>query len=134
MAEYIHTDLPLLVAESTRISNNTVELIQTGLSSFNISDSYQDPKPDPRQVHRGLELPDLSFNSSDDLTFEIIEGGTQRSNKLLVDSNGYSYTMKSHKHSRSGRITWRCALQKRKLTCTATVLQVEDVFPLPRQF
>ena len=94
MTEYIPDDLPLLVTESTRISNNTVELIQTGLSSFNISDSYQDPKPDPRQVHRGLELSDISFHSSDDLTFEIIEGGTQRSNKLLVDSNGYSYTMK----------------------------------------
>ena len=30
MTEYIPDDLPLLVAESTRISNNTVELIQTG--------------------------------------------------------------------------------------------------------
>ena len=58
----------------------------------------------------------------------MIEGGTQRSNKLLVDSNGYSYTMKSHKHSRSGRITWRCTLRGNNLTCTVTVLQVEDVF------
>ena len=98
------------------------------MPSFNILDSYQDPKPDPRQVHRGLELPVISFHSSDDLTFEIIEGDTQRSNKLLVDSNGYSYTMKSHKHSRSGRITWRCTLRRKNPTCTATVRQVEDVF------
>ena len=34
MTEYIPDDLPLLVTESTRISNNTVELIQTGLASF----------------------------------------------------------------------------------------------------
>ena len=128
MTEYIPDDLPLLVTESTHISNNTVELIQTCLSSFNISDSYQDPKPDPRQVHRGLELSDISFHSSDDLTLEMIEVSTQRSNTHLVDSNGYSYTMKSHKHSRSVRITWRCILRRNNLTCTATVLQVEDVF------
>ena len=58
----------------------------------------------------------------------MIEGCTQRSNKLLVDSNGYSYTMKSHKYSLSGRITCRCTLRRNNLTCTATVLQVEDVF------
>ena len=80
MAIYIPDDLLLPVAESTRISNDTVELIQTGLPSFDISDSYQDPKPDPRQVHRGLELPDKSFHPSDDLTFESIEGGTHWSN------------------------------------------------------
>ena len=41
-------------------------LPQKRLPSFNITDSNQDPKPDPQQVHRGLLLPDLSFHSSDD--------------------------------------------------------------------
>ena len=56
MAEYIPDDLPLSVAESTRISNNTVELTQTWLPSFNISDSYQDPK----QIHDKY-IEDLSY-------------------------------------------------------------------------
>ena len=42
------------------------------MPSFHISDSYQDPKPDPRQVHRGYQI----YNSIIQMTFEIIEGGT----------------------------------------------------------
>ena len=36
--------------------------------------------------------------------------------------------MKSHKHSRSVRITWRCTLRRNNLSCSAIVLEVEDVF------
>ena len=90
MAKYIPDDLPLPVAESARISNNTIELIQTGFPSFNISDSYQDPNPDLRQVHRGLELPDISFHTSDDLTFEIIEGGKCDSSDIHLDTPSIS--------------------------------------------
>ena len=54
--------------------------------------------------------------------------GTQGSNTLLVDSNGYSYAMKSHKHSGSGRIVWRCALRRRTITCSATVIRIDGVF------
>lgn len=131
MAQNIFDVSPIQVAESTHMpddlqyqSNYTVEITQPDLPSFDISDSYQDPMPDPPQDRCQFvsELPEISNNYSDDLVFEIIEGGTQRSNPLLVDSNDYSYTMKSHKHNRSDRITWRCSLRRKNLTCTATVL------------
>ena len=131
-------DLPQPIAESTRLStkwihesNSSEELTHTALPSFNISESFQDPLSDPEPEHPQL-VPELTdqplIRSQDNISFEIIENGTQRSNKLLVDSNGYSYTMKSHKHSRSDRVVWCCTLRRKTITCSATVIQIGEVF------
>ena len=119
MNNHLH-DLPEAVSESTPLSNEWIheinlseKLTDIALPSYNISESFADPSTDPEAEHSLLvsELIDLPLiHSHEKVTFEIIENATQRSNKLLVDCNGYSYTIKSQ-NSKSGRVVWRCTLQ-----------------------
>ena len=131
-------NLPEPVAESTHLStewiheiNLSEKLTDIALPSFNISESFADPSSDPHpEAEHSLllsELIDLPLiHSHEKVTFEIIENATQKSNKLLVDCNGYSYTIKSQ-NSKSGRVVWRCTLRRNTITCTASVIQIGEV-------
>jgi len=96
------------------------------IASFNISTSFADPRPQPQPQRAPLvpQLPDIEHlvQDEDTITYELIDGGSQRSAQLLVDNHGYSYTQKS------GRATWRCSVRAKGYTCKATVTQVGDDF------
>ena len=138
MDNHLH-DLPEPVAESTHLStewiheiNLSEKLTDIALPSFNISEYFSDPSSDPLpEAEHSLLVPELIYlpliHYHEKVTFEVIENATQRSNKLLVDCNGYSYTIKSQ-NSKSGRVVWRCTLRRKTITCTASVIQIGEVF------
>ncbi|XP_077863518.1 uncharacterized protein LOC144347426, partial [Saccoglossus kowalevskii] len=72
-------------------------------------------------------LPDhIDTEISDEITYEIIEGVSQRSSKILFDSLGFRYTIKSG--ARKNGNLWRCCIRNKAMVCKATVEQIGDVF------
>ena len=63
-------------------------------------------------------------------SYKIVEGGTRRGNALLVDSFGYTYNQKAtgKKKNPTGKVTWRCSVRNKMVTCPATVLQNGSIF------
>ena len=68
-----------------------------------------------------LPLPEETIGNHE-TTYEIIPAGSQKGNPKLVDSLGFSYTVK--KGSRKYGNTWRCS----KRNCPARVIEVNDTF------
>lgn len=73
--------------------------------------------------------PEPAIGRPTEVRYTTVEGGTQRGGTLLVDSDGYSYTVKrsgpTHTH-------YRCAVKRKDLTCLATVKQTgNDYTPGP---
>ncbi|KAJ7379401.1 hypothetical protein OS493_016638 [Desmophyllum pertusum] len=56
-------------------------------------------------------------------TFQIVEGGTQRGKHKLVDSFGYTYTVKRR---RIAGTDWQCSVRPKNNPCRAAVTQKPD--------
>ena len=69
-----------------------------------------DPGDDVRDVH---------------ITYEVVEGGTIRGKPMLVESSGYTYTIK---RIRGPTTEWWCTIRGKALRCHATVRQRGDAF------
>ena len=54
------------------------------------------------------------------ITYTVLDKGSQRGSQLLVESSGYSYTLK-RKHKTSTE--WRCSVRNKQTTCRATIRQ-----------
>ncbi|XP_071789423.1 uncharacterized protein [Asterias amurensis] len=98
--------------------------------SFNLSDNFEIPQEqeeatiaDPT-LHEELEgLGDVPVTS-----FKITTGGTVQGKNILVDSNGYTYTMKWKKDPTPPFSAWVCGLQSKTQGCPVSVLQHGDQF------
>ena len=79
----------------------------------------EDCLPDPAVPD---ELRDLG--DEDQVSFKIIDGGSQRSKPLQVDSHGYTYTQKWRKpNSTSSSVTWLCSVRNKINRCRVSVRQ-----------
>lgn len=59
------------------------------------------------------------------VTYEVLEQGTRRARTKLIDSNGYTYNVKS----RTPKATyWQCTIRPKLNRCRATVVQRGDLF------
>ncbi|XP_078385044.1 uncharacterized protein LOC144667497 [Oculina patagonica] len=56
-------------------------------------------------------------------TFQIVEGGTERGKRKLIDSFGYTYNVKRHQGNTT---TWQCTIRTRDHRCRAAVSQRAD--------
>ena len=63
----------------------------------------------------------------DDLSFQILVGGSLRGKCKLKDSRGYTYTVKAEKGEKTW---WRCSKRSGSIKCPATVNQIGDNFLL----
>jgi hypothetical protein len=62
---------------------------------------------------------------NEDVTFTIIDSSTKRGNATVIDSMGFSYTIK---RKTSVATTWRCAIRNKKINCKATVRETVGQF------
>ena len=72
-----------------------------------------------------LDFPDpaeVSVCNSDEVSYTILEKGTERGKPLLVESRGYSYSVK-RQYKKSTE--WRCTVRNSKVKCGATVKQLD---------
>ncbi len=60
--------------------------------------------------------------------FEIVTSSSQRGKQKLVDSTGFSYTVK--RKCKNGNVSWRCTVRNRTTSCLATVRQQQTAFIL----
>ncbi|XP_071136305.1 uncharacterized protein [Mytilus edulis] len=65
----------------------------------------------------------------EEITFQIIVGGSLRGKCLLKDSKGYNYTLKAEKGEKSW---WRCSKRTNYFRCGASVSQVGNKFTIGR--
>ena len=73
---------------------------------------------------------DISKNHSFTLTYQVVNNSTHRQNHKLIDSSGYSYTVKR----KTGNATsWRCTVKNEVISCGATVKQCGGVFTVGHQ-
>ena len=68
----------------------------------------------------------VSNHQHQPVEYEIVESSTQCGKPKLVDSSGYSYTIK-RKYNNSDAI-WRCTMCNKTTLCLATTRQHEMVF------
>ena len=54
------------------------------------------------------------------ITWKVLPGASQRQKDLLVENQGFSYTIK---RKRGSTVDWRCSKRSKLLTCPATVIQ-----------
>ncbi|KAL3832718.1 hypothetical protein ACJMK2_024335 [Sinanodonta woodiana] len=71
---------------------------------------------------------DQSFIGDDGITYEIIQCGTQRGFKKLVDSRGYTYNVKRTESAMQDTVRWTCSIRNKTRRCPATVQQIGDEF------
>lgn len=71
--------------------------------------------------------PDHVVNEDDDLSFEILVGGSMRGKCKLKDSRGYTYTVKREKGDKTW---WWCTKRGKGFRCAAAVSQTGDCFVL----
>ena len=72
-----------------------------------------------------LDFPDpaeVSVCNSDEVSYTILEKGTELGKPLLVESRGYSYSVK-RRYKKSTE--WRCTVRNSKVKCGATMKQLD---------
>lgn len=71
------------------------------------------------------EDPDQSTDSNSPLPWQIVEGGTNRGKKRLIDSAGYSYVVSKNRPTATD---WVCSIRNKTVKCAARVTQRGDSF------
>ena len=61
-----------------------------------------------------------------EVTFQVVESGTQRGKRKLVSSDGFTFTLK--RQNRGETIEWRCAIRNKTVTCPVTIQQRGNCF------
>ncbi|XP_019628711.1 PREDICTED: uncharacterized protein LOC109473277 [Branchiostoma belcheri] len=70
---------------------------------------------------------DLPRDDAGGLTYSLIEGGSKRGRKKLVDSHGFSYTVKRARED-SHTTYWECAKRPKFSRCSASVIERNGEF------
>lgn len=69
-----------------------------------------------------------NVGDQDTITYSIVEEGTKRGRNLLLDSHGFSYSVKVDKRCKGSKITWRCTSRGKIGPCQAKVTQDGDIY------
>lgn len=97
--------------------------------SFNISSNFDVNRVHPEDVLPETQLPSaLPTTEHGNITYNIIEEGTKRGHPLLVDSHGFSYSVKIDKRYKASKVTWRCTSRGKLAPCQVKVIQDGDEF------
>ncbi|XP_046565440.1 uncharacterized protein LOC124274171 [Haliotis rubra] len=92
------------------------------LSDINISTASLPPQDDHDINHsvvdRTLLDPPTAYIPDNEYT--IVEIGSQKGKKKLVDSYGFTYVIRK---STTARAYWRCSVRNKTTTCPASVIQ-----------
>jgi len=80
------------------------------------------PNVDESSLLSDTEAGDVSVR---ELEYEIVGASSKRGKPKLVDTCGYSYTLK---YEGSDFTTWTCSVRNKKVTCRASVRQHGDEF------
>ncbi|XP_060552271.1 uncharacterized protein LOC132713639 isoform X3 [Ruditapes philippinarum] len=62
------------------------------------------------------------------VTYEILRGGTQKGADKMIDSLGFTYTVKKQGRGNKNLTYWWCAIRNTHLRCPASVVQRGNVF------
>lgn len=113
------------------VDHVTYQLVQegTGSTSDPAVEAPMNTDDFPPDKKRGSALNDAIIEDLTDqvetVTYQILEQGTRRARAKLIDSNGYTYNVKSQ----SPKATyWQCTVRPKLNRCKATVVQRGDVF------
>ncbi|XP_050397248.1 uncharacterized protein LOC126815577 [Patella vulgata] len=69
---------------------------------------------------------ELRFDSQDDnIDYTIVEMGTKKGRSMLVDSIGYSYSVRRRTDK---SIQWTCTIRNKSIKCAASVVQIGESF------
>nr|XP_034322332.1 uncharacterized protein LOC105339689 [Crassostrea gigas] len=65
----------------------------------------------------------IPVDDAEDIMVEyyMVDSGTERGKRKLVDSTGFSYTVKKNDH-----VLWRCTKRSKTINCPATIIQDGD--------
>ena len=75
--------------------------------------------PEPIEESSLESIAPMDIASSDELEeFQVIEGSSQRGKKKLVDSKGYTYTVKRES---AKSVLWRCSVRSKGNVCGYTI-------------
>ena len=110
--------------------NMVLSDISTGSSCLTSLDTDAAPADDPTDVAPADDPIDVApaddpTTSSDSITYEKVLSSTQRGQHKLVDSVGYTYTVK--RKTRVG-VHWRCAVRNKNVKCRATVKETNVMY------
>ncbi|KAJ8305978.1 hypothetical protein KUTeg_016523, partial [Tegillarca granosa] len=111
------------------------ENVTTQPNSFNIEVEYEEPSSQKLILWYRIDARNTIHDQSvrhidvgdEELTYTIVESGTQRSKRKLVDSHGYTYNVK---RQRKTTTDWQCTVRSKKVMCMATVKQTGDTFEM----
>lgn len=128
-----YSDLALPERESTRISIASMILQEETDQNTSVDDTrtFDITRPERSMVVDEAEV-SLEDNTvtevlpDAEVTYEIIERGTERGKPKLVSSDGYAYVV--NRTFPSGTVDWRCSVRRKGLSCSATVKQTGDSF------
>lgn len=67
----------------------------------------------------------IPVDDAEDIMVEyyMVDSGTERGKRKLVDSTGFSYTVKKQKND---HVLWRCTKRSKTINCPATIIQDGD--------
>ena len=104
------------VADSTHLSSDT-----------SLSHPPEDfAIPDLHQESSVMDDAPMAAEPSDAPTFyEVLDSATNRGKKRLVDSDGYSYSVK---RANGNTTWWNCSVRNKTINCKATVRQERELF------
>ena len=95
------------------VYGENLDSFEGGVTNVSGGSSTEDPMP--------MEL----SPTRETVQYEKLESSSQRGNPKLVDSTGYSYTLK---RKTNVSIHWRCVVRNKKMSCLATVKEVGNTF------
>ncbi|KAK3858234.1 hypothetical protein Pcinc_035563 [Petrolisthes cinctipes] len=98
--------------EASAVSGEKLEYFEGEITNSS-SSSVEDPPP--------KEMPP----SGDVVTYEKINSSSQRGRHKLIESTGYSYTLK--RETKVG-VRWRCVVRNKTMSCPATIKEVGNTF------
>ena len=88
--------------------------------------SFQVPEQIDEDILAPPPPPDFEPVPDGPTTYEKVRSSSQRGKDKLIDNNGYTFTYR--KTYASGNLLWRCSVQNKATTCSASVTQAGDTF------
>ena len=119
-----------VIGKQQHIHEPNPDLITTPNIRRHSSILTQKQPGEPNSTHTDEDETNKDTTSSQgDKTYKVVAKATQTGGDLMVDSDGYRYTVKR----REGRVTgWKCAVRNKFCSCSASVVQSGGSFKFGR--
>lgn len=107
----------LLVVHQSPADSQTFAAIGTEQSTASMHIQQESAINEPAIEHRTEHV--------ETITYQILEQGTLRARNKLIDSNGYTYNIRTHSKAAT---YWQCSVRPKVNRCKASVVQRGDSF------